>query len=1283
MADRTPAPRRDNVRTFPTPNVSDIIVFIEKDSKMPANKAFAYGDPHPDSSNYPGFVLVYYTPEADDRWARWYFAKTRENQDDYNFQFTQADIGGTKLDAVQRTYYSLRSEFVDTAPANGTEMPSVPAGAFEDTYILALREQVRSPDKELDSLFVVEVRTYVKRVPLSQVIFDYKTGRSKSSITTLYYRGESIGGSNIETLASNPNGPYWGLQAGGIFRELDQISEDWFSITETSTSPGGSVVTPSNPAKSEIVDRITPNIEDYLVHYTGAMPDPVPDYGSPHPNSAKYPGYVLTYIKPADEVGVLYEFFYAKPRELQDDYNFEQTADDRLVRTYVLPRDEYLAGAPGYVIPTVTTPDVNFPQYGFTNEYVVRTERELDGFFVMVQRVFQQIIKVRQFYDDDLDLDVTETVEIIPAGTGTALSEAGRTVEIRPENTFYDLQITQQAGPGTSGFFPRQLTPIIGDTQFKFPALLVGVSVIGCYAYAVSSQSPPAYDESYFFDPEIIEPGPGPYETQILRFLTGDPDSLRGLYPIQKIVEKRESIGYCKAWFVAGESNRASANSGQIEIPPTIHGDITIVNTTTLSTGQLKDKLPATPGFFNFSRQGSMVIGYEPTKTRYGLYMISITRLNCSGVYSGNTVPFGQEGGSTGADTVVSSVERPSVFTAIMSPDNTQISGTATPNSAVSANIGKTVYGIGTSDQVGNYIVPLTTIFGDTVTLQMRAQKTGVYSGDLPVSTFDLTPEAPTASISSDLSTVSGISQQGATVTISMTPVQQVETATVVGAITTGGDAILVISANNLPNSPFVVSFLVLLADDAAAIANKGRAALESTPAIFSRFIPTNVGDTIVLTAREGRPNDPTLNIAIDNGGCEGITPAPTSVNTTIGRGTATLIAGAGGTYSYTFDPVLSSGDILTITATDAGGASPATVVTASATPPELYSASFAVDDYDLIEGTASPGSKVVAYLGAAVIGDDVADGSGDFSITLIKNYISGEEIRLIGEDAGDSTIRSNTIAVTAYNLNLAAPTYEKASGNVGYFGVAPSDPTNPTPGSFAQVIYQTYPGGPEQLATQYANGNFIFQLEGGENGEKYAIFARYFVGDSAPVFESFPVVPLSGVQFYTAIPSAKEDPNTFGSYVEEGYPTNTLNIVTVRYVGGLSASQAVFKTPLNFMLMMVNPVRTPGAIMEISYPGSAINPQTFGDGINPLDQFTEFSPVPAFPYSYSPSPPTALIPSTYTYNILTQPNLRPTQASIKAAVPFLMVVKITVPDGRTSTTTFNRALHAPFNNGY
>jgi hypothetical protein len=113
--------------------------------------------------------------------------------------------------------------------------------------------------------------------------------------------------------------------------------------------------------------------------------------------------------------------------------------------------------------------------------------------------------------------------------------------------------------------------------------------------------------------------------------------------------------------------------------------------------------------------------------------------------------------------------------------------------------------------------------------------------------------------------------------------VQQVETATAAGTITGSGNATVVVTAAGMPGSPKTLNVALLNGDTAAQWAQKVRDALTADLTINGFFAISGASTSIVLTARATGPNDPTMNISLANGACTGITPAPTSADTTPG----------------------------------------------------------------------------------------------------------------------------------------------------------------------------------------------------------------------------------------------------------------------------------------------------------------------------------------------------------------------------------------------------------------
>ncbi len=118
----------------------------------------------------------------------------------------------------------------------------------------------------------------------------------------------------------------------------------------------------------------------------------------------------------------------------------------------------------------------------------------------------------------------------------------------------------------------------------------------------------------------------------------------------------------------------------------------------------------------------------------------------------------------------------------------------------------------------------------------------------------------------------------------------QVETATVAGAVDAdgAGDVSVVITAAGMTNSPKTIAVAVANADDAAAVAGKIRTALGLDADVTAVFTVGGATDKVILTKKVAGVDDPTLNIAIDNGTCTGLTAAPTSANTTAGKAKST-----------------------------------------------------------------------------------------------------------------------------------------------------------------------------------------------------------------------------------------------------------------------------------------------------------------------------------------------------------------------------------------------------------
>ena len=204
--------RRQRIIEFSTPKVADLVVVEIKDAsknlktskKNPIDDSprigQEYGTPHPDTDNFPNFKLGL-IKNADDEQGQfqlWYYVKDRgegsedDSQDDYNWEFQAAGVGNSRYDSVVRTYVIARSDYNEADPVINSAMPITDSDPFElaDSYVLFEKKQVRSGDETLDSLYVVEQRTYVKKVPIRRVDLDETFDEALRSKETIFYQGE-------------------------------------------------------------------------------------------------------------------------------------------------------------------------------------------------------------------------------------------------------------------------------------------------------------------------------------------------------------------------------------------------------------------------------------------------------------------------------------------------------------------------------------------------------------------------------------------------------------------------------------------------------------------------------------------------------------------------------------------------------------------------------------------------------------------------------------------------------------------------------------------------------------------------------------------------------------------------------------------------------------------------------------------------------------------------------------------------------------------------------------
>jgi len=390
-------------------------------------------DGPPDTENFPKHKLCH-VKQADTEglFFEYYYAAERHHQDNYNFEFSQADLGGNQYDTVVRTYVNLRSDFSDTDGEYqaGDAMPAIPAYVFGDTYILMTRQQKRIGDSELDSLFVIEQRVYFKDEDKISFTTHPEFKDELSTTETLAHVGKTGIVTNAGTVTWSTAAAVaianWGVTTDGSYDyAVQKLSNDWWKVIKQQLvgsnrlGASGNLLArrPYAMAKEEIHTHVTPVVGDVLFYVTVDRPSDAGDGTPAHPaygtayGTAPFASHKLCFVKQADPEGQYFNYYYAADRVSQDTYNFEfSQADlggnkyDTVVRTYVRLRssfnDRVTTATTDATLHHTDNPEAgdampDIPADQFDDAYILMTrqqkrigDQELDGIFVVEQRVY-------------------------------------------------------------------------------------------------------------------------------------------------------------------------------------------------------------------------------------------------------------------------------------------------------------------------------------------------------------------------------------------------------------------------------------------------------------------------------------------------------------------------------------------------------------------------------------------------------------------------------------------------------------------------------------------------------------------------------------------------------------------------------------------------------------------------------------------------------------------------------------------------------------------------------
>lgn len=406
--------------------------------------------------------------------------------------------------------------------------------------------------------------------------------------------------------------------------------------------PQDKTPTPRSPGSE--IDPVfiwpTPNHEDLLfwVEKSGDLPkNKTWQYGDPFWDAVKYPDHKLVYVTPQTP-DKWSRWYYASDRLNEGAYNFQDDQGQRLTRSYIVPRADYLDRV-AYLasLPTVGTADATFTQYVFAGESEIRLESPLDGLYVGVERYYLPPVKTDIEFDQTLERNVVVTRTIIPHGTGAGAASAGSITEVQDVNTWYDIEVKREL-EGLGGItFPVQLDTVPVDVPFRLPPKLNTVVTHAAGALADSDSAARSMSEDFAFDYNMTDPMDGPYQGRLLRFLTDDPSALIASYPQFRVNAARETLFIGRAWFYASQKgNSTHAQTQIIELPRSIHDTLTITPPAN-PYGALQivtSSLAATPNYAAIIAGGYKTIGYDPKKAPLKLWIVDIVQMNFTGIYA-------------------------------------------------------------------------------------------------------------------------------------------------------------------------------------------------------------------------------------------------------------------------------------------------------------------------------------------------------------------------------------------------------------------------------------------------------------------------------------------------------------------------------------------------------------------------------------------------------------------------------------------------------------------------
>ena len=319
MANKAPKPSALAPGVFPvidysTPDIRDTLVYLEVDSRLGNYKQPDYGskyagprghlrnDPWAEEGTTPDKIgrfdqheLVHITPADERGMVRWYYARRREDQALYNWEYTTPGPNSDGYPTYTRTYFVHRNDLTDyydeypTNPSNPGDLEPVgdkhlkPGDADPDLsytpqfygFEYADTQIARIGDENLDSLYVLVVRRF-------ELLCDKTTFTENETYGTV--ANTVVFDSDVDNTYSL--GAEYPPESGKFIIDLNEkfigCSEDYRRV-DIST-----VIIPTLPSISERVDKEFCNITtkrwvDFDASRNAGVGTLLPDIGSADP----------------------------------------------------------------------------------------------------------------------------------------------------------------------------------------------------------------------------------------------------------------------------------------------------------------------------------------------------------------------------------------------------------------------------------------------------------------------------------------------------------------------------------------------------------------------------------------------------------------------------------------------------------------------------------------------------------------------------------------------------------------------------------------------------------------------------------------------------------------------------------------------------------------------------------------------------------------------------------------------------------------------------------------